>query len=132
MPELSALREGTDIMRVRRALVALAAALPLIGVFAGSATAAGTAKNYEVIVCTEGIFGSANVVGYNEKNQLVQTPDFKLDWGGRCGYAPNYWFKEDQVVTINASDYFNLWTFHMDVRYCKNYSATQRLCKLPY
>ncbi|MFA7764363.1 hypothetical protein ACGFNX_24670 [Streptomyces sp. NPDC048723] len=132
MPELSALREGTDIMRVRRALVALAAALPLIGVSAGSASAASAAKSYEIIVCTEGIFGSANVVGYNEKNQLVKTPDFKLNWSGWCGYAPNYRFKEDQIVEINASDSFNVWTFHMDVRYCRNYSATQRVCVLPY
>lgn len=92
-------------MSISRKVALAASVTAAIAATAGPTTAAAQ-RNYEVEVCSSGggyDGATANVAAYNQDNKYTHTPNFRIsDDSLGCGYQPHYWFKPNQVVTINA------------------------------
>ncbi|GLY80391.1 hypothetical protein [Actinoallomurus iriomotensis] len=107
-------------MRIASAVLAFVSAGTLV--LAGTGTAAIVAdiglispaanaaeRNYEAEICSDGggyDLALVNVGGYNQNNNFVHTPNFRLTSVGHgCNYKVNWWFKPNQTIEINARMY---------------------------
>ncbi|MFE2413431.1 hypothetical protein ACFXDE_34355 [Kitasatospora sp. NPDC059408] len=122
-------------MNVRKRCTTLAVTLGLatLGLTVPAPAASAAERNYEVVVCSDhAYFGQyANVGGYNQYNQYVHTPNFRLV---PCGHQPHWWFKPNQTVEINAQNVSTgEWERHfMKLSNCWHSSRSQLGCNLPY
>jgi hypothetical protein len=89
-------------------------------------------RNYEAGICINsgGNHAPAWVSGYNQNNQYVTTPVFRL--GKHCGYMSHWWFKPNQNLKVGVRLNGRAgWSFnYADFRHCKigSHNHSVRYC----